>query len=73
MNVKFFCGNCFTGYTTLAKSILDRLVAARALLVLSPVLLLIAVAIYICMGRCSLYLINQARNLGGQIGLARLE
>ena len=50
MDVKFFSGNRFTGYSRLIKSILDRLVAAIALLVLSPVLLLIAIAIYIRMG-----------------------
>lgn len=50
MNAKFFSANRFTEYSRLIKSILDRLVAAIALLVLSPILLIIAIAIYIRMG-----------------------
>jgi len=40
-----------TAYYKLVKSVLDRLVAAIALLILSPVLLIIGIAIYLRMGR----------------------
>lgn len=49
MSAKSFSVN-LTGFSRLVKSILDRLVAAIALLVLSPILLIIAIAIYIRMG-----------------------
>ena len=48
MSAKFSAN--LTGFSRLVKAILDRLVAAIALLVLSPVLLIIAIAIYIRMG-----------------------
>ena len=50
MNAKFFSGNRFKRFSRVVKAILDRLVAAIALLVLSPILLIIAIAIYIRMG-----------------------
>ena len=54
MSAKSFSAN-LTGFSRLVKSILDRLVAASALLVLSPILLIIAIAIYIRMGSPSLF------------------
>ena len=50
MNAKFFSDNRFIGYSRLVKSLLDRLVAAIALLLFSPLLLIVAIAIYIRMG-----------------------
>lgn len=50
MDAKLGPGNRFTRYSRLVKSILDRLVAAIALLFFSPLLLIIAIAIYIRMG-----------------------
>ena len=50
MSTKFSAGNHFTKFSRLVKSILDRLVAAIALFVLSPLLLLLVSAIYIRMG-----------------------
>ncbi|NEQ24044.1 MAG: sugar transferase [Microcoleus sp. SIO2G3] len=50
MSTKFIAGNYLTKFSRLVKSVLDRLVAAIALLVLSPLLLLLAIAIYIRMG-----------------------
>lgn len=50
MNAKVFSDNRFTGYSRLVKSMLDRLVAASALLFFSPMLLIIAIAIYLRMG-----------------------
>jgi len=41
----------FSKYSRLLKAVLDRLVAAIALLVFSPVILIVAIAIYIRMGR----------------------
>lgn len=50
MNTKFFSGNSFTAFSRVVKFILDRLVAAIALLFFSPLLLIVAIAIYIRMG-----------------------
>lgn len=50
MDVQLGTGNRFTRYSRLIKSILDRLVAAIALLFFSPLLLIIAIAIYTRMG-----------------------
>lgn len=50
MNTKVFISNLFTRCSRVVKLILDRCVAAIALLVLSPILLLMAIAINICMG-----------------------
>lgn len=50
LNAKYFSGNRFNRCGRLVKSILDRLVAAIALLLLSPFLLIIAIAIYTRMG-----------------------
>lgn len=50
MNAKVFSDNRFTGYSRLVKSMLDRLVAAIALLFFSPMLLIMAIAIYLRMG-----------------------
>lgn len=51
MSTKLVISNWLTGYSRLVKSILDRLVAALALLFFSPLMLLVAIAIYIRMGR----------------------
>lgn len=50
MSTKLVISNWLTGYSRLVKSILDRLVAALALLFFSPLMLLVAIAIYIRMG-----------------------
>jgi len=50
MDAKIYSANYFIRYSKLIKSILDRLVAAIALLLLCPLLLIIAIAIYIHMG-----------------------
>lgn len=50
MSAKFASGDSFTRYSRLVKSILDRLVAAIALLFFSPLLLISAIAISIRMG-----------------------
>lgn len=50
MNSKIFSGQRFARYSRLVKFILDRVVAAIALLFFSPVLLIVALAIYIHMG-----------------------
>ncbi|MBW4637296.1 MAG: sugar transferase [Gloeocapsa sp. UFS-A4-WI-NPMV-4B04] len=55
MYAKLYSGNRFTRYSRLVKSILDRLVAAIALLLFSPLLLLAAIAIYIRMGNPILF------------------
>lgn len=55
MDVKLYLGNCLTRYGRRVKSILDRLIAAIALVVLSPLLLLTAIAIYIRMGNPVLF------------------
>ena len=51
MNTKLVPTSRLTGYSRLIKSILDKLVAAIALLIFSPILLTVAIAIYIRMGR----------------------
>lgn len=50
MNVKLYLGNCLTRCSRRVKSILDRFIAAIALVCFSPLLLLTAIAIYIRMG-----------------------
>lgn len=50
MNAKLVPANRFTQYSKLIKSIMDRLVAAIALLLFSPILLFVAIAIYFRMG-----------------------
>ncbi len=55
MSAKFFSGNSFTSFNRLIKSILDRLVAAIALLFISPLLLIVASAVYLRMGRPILF------------------
>lgn len=50
MNYKIFSGQRFNRYSRLVKFILDRVIAAITLLLFSPVLLIIAVAIYLRMG-----------------------
>lgn len=50
MNVKLYLANCLTRCSRRVKSILDRLIAAIALVFFSPLLLLTAIAIYIRMG-----------------------
>ena len=50
MNARFFSDNGFIGYSRLVKSLIDRLLAAIALLIFSPLLLIIALTIYIRMG-----------------------
>lgn len=50
MSAKLVPTSRFTGYSRLIKSLLDRLVAAIALLVFSPILISVAIAIYIRMG-----------------------
>jgi lipopolysaccharide/colanic/teichoic acid biosynthesis glycosyltransferase len=50
MNAKFYYANRFTKYSRLIKSILDKLVAAIALLFFSPLLLIIAIIIHTRMG-----------------------
>ena len=51
MSAKPFPASWVTGCSKLIKSILDKLVAAIALLIFSPILLTVAIAIYIRMGR----------------------
>lgn len=51
MSAKPFPASWVTGCSKLIKSILDKLVAAIALLFFSPILLTVAIAIYIRMGR----------------------
>jgi lipopolysaccharide/colanic/teichoic acid biosynthesis glycosyltransferase len=51
MSAKPFPASWVTGCSKLIKSILDKLVAAIALLIFSPILLTVASAIYIRMGR----------------------
>lgn len=55
MNTEFSCGNLFTSSSKLLKSILDRLVAAIALLLFSPLLLIVALRIYTRMGKPIFY------------------
>ncbi len=55
MNAKFGFDNRFTRSSRLVKSILDRVIAAIALLFLFPLLLMISFAIYIGMGRPILF------------------
>ncbi len=55
MNAKFGSDNRFTRYSRLVKSILDRVIAAIALLFLFPLLLMISFAIYTRMGRPILF------------------
>lgn len=50
MDDKLYSGKGFSGYSRLIKSIFDRVVAATLALFFSPLLLLIAIAIYIRMG-----------------------
>lgn len=51
MSTKLVSTSWLTKSSRLIKSLLDRLVAALALVLLSPLLLIIAIAIYISMGR----------------------
>ncbi len=48
--------SCLTKRSRLIKSVLDRVLAALLLLVLSPVILTVALSIYICMGRPVFYI-----------------
>ncbi|OUL36000.1 UDP-galactose phosphate transferase [Nostoc sp. T09] len=50
MNAKNFQGANFKNSSRFIKSVLDRLIAAIALIIVLPVLLLVAIAIYIYMG-----------------------
>lgn len=50
MNLEVKSTNSFSIYSRLLKPVLDRLVAAIALLVLSPAILIVAIAIYLRMG-----------------------
>ena len=50
MNARFFSDNRFISYSRLVKSLIDRLLAVIALLIFSPLLLIVASAIYIRMG-----------------------
>jgi lipopolysaccharide/colanic/teichoic acid biosynthesis glycosyltransferase len=50
MKAKHFPKNQSRGFSRLTKSILDRLVAAIALILLSPLILIVAIAIYFSMG-----------------------
>ncbi|MGB5710339.1 MAG: sugar transferase, partial [Waterburya sp.] len=50
MNIRFSSDNLISSLSKLLKSILDRLVAAIALIILSPVMLFVAIAIYVRMG-----------------------
>ncbi len=59
INTKFDTNKRFTSYSRLVKSIFDRLVAAITLILFSPMLLIVAIAIYIRMGRPILF--NQPR------------
>ncbi|MEC4812921.1 MAG: sugar transferase [Scytonema sp. PMC 1069.18] len=51
MNAKHFQGECVTIYSRFIKPVCDRVVAAIALLALTPVILIVALAIYMNMGR----------------------
>ena len=51
MNTKLVPTSRLTGYSRLIKSMMDKLVAAIALLIFSPILLIVAIAIYFRMGR----------------------
>jgi lipopolysaccharide/colanic/teichoic acid biosynthesis glycosyltransferase len=66
MNTKFGADNRFTRYSRLVKSILDRLVAAIALILFSPLLLIVAIAIYTRMGSPILFT-QQRPGKDGQI------
>jgi lipopolysaccharide/colanic/teichoic acid biosynthesis glycosyltransferase len=50
MKANNFQGNNSKSFSRLIKSILDRLIAAIALIILSPIILSVAIAIYIYMG-----------------------
>jgi len=51
MNSEVASTKSFSKYSQLVKAVLDRLVASIALTVFSPVILMVAIAIYIRMGR----------------------
>ncbi|MBE9168008.1 sugar transferase [Pleurocapsales cyanobacterium LEGE 06147] len=51
MNAKFFSARLASNFSKLLKIVLDRIVAAIALVVFSPIILIIAIAIYIRMGK----------------------
>lgn len=51
MNAQIFDGKRFKISNRLVKSVLDRLIAAIALIILSPVMLVVAIAIYINIGK----------------------
>jgi len=51
MNAQIFDGKRFKISYRLVKSVLDRLIAAIALIILSPVMLVVAIAIYINIGK----------------------
>ncbi len=50
MSAKSFQGNNSQNFSRFIKSVLDRLIATIALIILSPIILLVAIAIYIYMG-----------------------
>lgn len=50
MSAKSFQGNNSKNFSRFIKSLLDRLIAAIALIILAPIILLVAIAIYIYMG-----------------------
>ena len=60
MNSEVFFSKSFSKYSRLIKAVLDRLVAAIALLILSPAILIVAIAIYMRMG--SPIVFTQARS-----------
>jgi lipopolysaccharide/colanic/teichoic acid biosynthesis glycosyltransferase len=51
MNAKFFSVRLASNFSKWLKIVLDRIVAAIALLIFSPLILMIAIAIYITMGK----------------------
>jgi lipopolysaccharide/colanic/teichoic acid biosynthesis glycosyltransferase len=51
MSNKLSLDNRWSGYNKLVKSVLDRLIAAIVLILFSPLLLIVAIAIYFRMGR----------------------
>ncbi|MBD6618274.1 sugar transferase [Komarekiella sp. 'clone 1'] len=59
MRARYFRGNGLTKNSRLIKAVLDRVLAAIALIVLSPLLLSVAIAIYFRMGQPILF--TQAR------------
>ncbi|MBW4688339.1 MAG: sugar transferase [Komarekiella atlantica HA4396-MV6] len=59
MRARYFQGNGLTKNSRLIKAVLDRVLAAIALIVLSPLLLSVAIAIYFRMGQPILF--TQAR------------